>query len=344
MLPNRKSDMTRSRPITFLATAGVMPLGAVAIAACGGGGATAAAPPTASQPPAKTLTKQSPPFRLAHSRLGQILVNSGGRTLYLFKGDSGNWRLARTGAGATLAYPLGWTPIKTDPGTASVALLRGDRIDGYLNATPRQGTETLADWSHFRLHHNQGEGDRDERLVAATRDGRFRSGRGACVIDTYSTSKTTYREIACLVSSASSSAVVVAAAPRSEFRATGWHAGASRVELCPVSETPRRSYLKPQIKDLLTWPGMKNGGRLGGWATHRRGRSREAEAPCPARRCTSREMRGGPSAESVWVPSGYSATGASSNEALMCSDSARAAARCAASRSWSSWALSRAAE
>ena len=127
------------------------------------------------------------------------------------------WHLARTGAGATLAYPPGWTPIKTDPGTASVALLRGDRIDGYLNATPRQGTETLADWSHFRLHHNQGEGDRDERLVAATPDGRFRSGRGACVIDTYSTSKTTYREIACLVSSARSSAVVVAAAPRSEF-------------------------------------------------------------------------------------------------------------------------------
>jgi hypothetical protein len=123
------------------------------------------------------------------------------------------WNLARTPAGAVLAYPPGWTPIKTDPGTASVALLGGSaRIDGYLNVTPRQGNETLADWSRLRPQHNQGEGDRDLRLVAAT-TARFRSGRGACVIDTYTTSKASYREIACLVSGPSVSAVVVAAAP-----------------------------------------------------------------------------------------------------------------------------------
>jgi len=95
-----------------------------------------------------------------------------------------------------------------------VALLgNGGRIDGYLNATPRQGAETLADWSRFRPQHNQGEGDRDERLDAATADVPFRSARGACVIDTYRTSKARYREIACLVSGRGSSAVVVAAAP-----------------------------------------------------------------------------------------------------------------------------------
>ena len=128
------------------------------------------------------------------------------------------WRVVRTAGGAAFAYPPGWTPIKTDPGTASVALLGGgERIEGYLNATPRQGGETLADWSRFRPRHNRAEGDRGVRLVGATAEGRFRSGRGACVIDTYSTSKTTYREIACLVSGPSSSAVVIAAAPRSEF-------------------------------------------------------------------------------------------------------------------------------
>ena len=37
------------------------------------------------------------------------------------------WHVARTQGGATLAYPPGWTPIKTDPGTASVALLGGGR-------------------------------------------------------------------------------------------------------------------------------------------------------------------------------------------------------------------------
>jgi hypothetical protein len=126
------------------------------------------------------------------------------------------WNVARTQGGAMLAYPPGWTPIKTDPGTASVALLGGgERIDGYLNATPRQASETLADWSRFRPQHNQGEGDRAVRLVAATTDRRFRSGRGACVIDTYTTSKASYREIACLVSGPGSSAVVVAAAPTS---------------------------------------------------------------------------------------------------------------------------------
>jgi hypothetical protein len=124
------------------------------------------------------------------------------------------WSVARTGGGAMLAYPPGWRSIKTDPGTASAALLgRGGRIDGYLNATPKQGPETLANWSLFRPQHNRDEGARDLRLIAAVGNARFRSARGSCVIDTYTTSKDTYREIACLVSGSGSSAVVVAAAP-----------------------------------------------------------------------------------------------------------------------------------
>jgi hypothetical protein len=136
------------------------------------------------------------------------------------------WNVARIPSGAMLAYPPGWTPLKTDPGTASVARVgnRG-RIDGYLNATPRQGNETLDDWSRFRPHHNQDEGDRDVRLVAAITNGRFRSGRGACVIDSYTTSKASYREIACLVSGPGSSAVVVAAAPTAL-----WHQQASTLQ------------------------------------------------------------------------------------------------------------------
>ena len=51
------------------------------------------------------------------------------------------------------------------------------------------------------------------RVIASSSDLTFRSGRGSCVIDDYTTSKATYREIACLVSGAKSSAVVVAAAP-----------------------------------------------------------------------------------------------------------------------------------
>ena len=125
-----------------------------------------------------------------------------------------SWSVARTAGGATLAYPPGWRRIRTDPGTASVAQLGGGgRIDGYLNATPKQGTETLANWTRFRPDHNREEGDRSVRLDASSSDMPFRAGRGSCVIDTYTTSKATYREIACLVSGRRSSAVVVAAAP-----------------------------------------------------------------------------------------------------------------------------------
>jgi hypothetical protein len=124
------------------------------------------------------------------------------------------WNLARTARGGTLAYPPGWKPIKTDPGTASVALLGDrDRIDGFLNATPKQGKETLANWSRFRPAHNREEGDRSVRLVASARNLKFRDGRGSCVIDVYTTSKATYREIACLVTGRRSPAVIVAAAP-----------------------------------------------------------------------------------------------------------------------------------
>jgi hypothetical protein len=124
------------------------------------------------------------------------------------------WNVARIRDGAALPYPPGWRPLKTDPGTASFALLRGgDQIDGYLNATPKQGAETLGNWSRFRPEHNRGECDRSVRLIASANDLAFRSGRGSCVIDDYTTSKATYREIACLVSGPRSSAVVVAAAP-----------------------------------------------------------------------------------------------------------------------------------
>jgi hypothetical protein len=129
------------------------------------------------------------------------------------------WRVARIQDGAALAYPPGWRAIKTDPATASVALRGGGgRIDGYLNVTPQQGAETLANWSRFRPEKNREEGARKVRLLAATRAARFGSARSSCVIDQYATSLTTYEEIACLVSDAGSSNVVVAAAPTRLWR------------------------------------------------------------------------------------------------------------------------------
>jgi predicted lipoprotein with Yx(FWY)xxD motif len=90
--------MTRSRPITFLASAAVIPLVALSIAACGGGGAATAATP-------KTSTGSSATVGVANSSLGSILVNTTGRTLYLFKADVGT-KSACTGACATAWPPL----------------------------------------------------------------------------------------------------------------------------------------------------------------------------------------------------------------------------------------------
>ena len=126
------------------------------------------------------------------------------------------WKLARLPSGAaTFAYPRTWRPIRTDPGTVSVALIgRGHSFRGYLNATPRQGAETLGNWPSFRIDHlREEESSKDVRLIASAHGLRFRSGRGSCVIDTYRTSRTHYREIACLVAGARTSSVVVGAAP-----------------------------------------------------------------------------------------------------------------------------------
>jgi hypothetical protein len=126
------------------------------------------------------------------------------------------WKLARLPSGAaTFAYPSSWRPIRTDPGTASVALIGDGRsIRGYLNATPRQGTETRANWPSFRIRHlREDDSSKDVRLIASAHRLRFRSGRGSCVIDSYRTSRTRYREIACLVAGARTSSVIVGAAP-----------------------------------------------------------------------------------------------------------------------------------
>jgi hypothetical protein len=125
------------------------------------------------------------------------------------------WKLARLPSGAaTFAYPRTWRPIRTDPGTASVALLgHGRSIRGYLNLTPRQGAETLANWPSFRVEHLGDEGSTDVRLIASAHGLSFRSGHGTCVIDSYRTSRARYREIACLVAGTRTSSVVVGAAP-----------------------------------------------------------------------------------------------------------------------------------
>ena len=91
--------MTPSRSITFLAGTAVAALAALALSACGGDGANASKPPT------KTARERLATVGVANSDLGPILVDSRGRTLYLFRKDSGT-KSACLGACAGAWPPL----------------------------------------------------------------------------------------------------------------------------------------------------------------------------------------------------------------------------------------------
>ena len=129
------------------------------------------------------------------------------------------WRtVALRPQGAELPVPPGWRLIKGDAGTVSAAVFNAHRtIVGYLNATPGQEGESLAGWARFRPSHNAEEGNSDVRTLAAATDLHFRAGTGSCVQDSYRTSITSYREIACIVRSGRGTTVIVAAATPS-----GW--------------------------------------------------------------------------------------------------------------------------
>jgi predicted lipoprotein with Yx(FWY)xxD motif len=122
--------MTRTRPITYLASAAAIPLAALALAACGGGGAA-----TASVPPSHPSSNTSATVDVGNSSLGSILVDSTGRTLYLFKADVGG-KSACSGACATAWPPLLATG-KTSAGSGVIASKLGTitRSDGAQQVT-----------------------------------------------------------------------------------------------------------------------------------------------------------------------------------------------------------------
>jgi hypothetical protein len=121
---------------------------------------------------------------------------------------------------ARLAYPPGWHAIRSDPGTVSAAVRSASgRIQGYLNATPEQGAETLSNWSRFRPAHNREEGDTNVSELAAASGLHFANGSGSCIVDRYATSSgARYREIACIVAGTRATTVVVGAAPPRDWR------------------------------------------------------------------------------------------------------------------------------
>jgi predicted lipoprotein with Yx(FWY)xxD motif len=123
--------MTRSRSITYLAGATALVLAALALAACGGSGSNA----SGSSAPPKTANGQSATLGVANENLGKILVDSKGRTLYLFQKDSGA-KSACTGACAVEWPPLRATGKPTVGGGANASVVATSaRSDGKPQVT-----------------------------------------------------------------------------------------------------------------------------------------------------------------------------------------------------------------
>jgi predicted lipoprotein with Yx(FWY)xxD motif len=128
-------SVIRTKPIRFLAGAAALSLVALAVAGCGGGGNGGDSAAAASTPP-KTASGQAATVGTAGgSSLGTILVDSQGRTLYLFQKDSGG-KSACFGACASAWPPLRATG-KPTAGSGVNASLFGTipRSDGKPQVT-----------------------------------------------------------------------------------------------------------------------------------------------------------------------------------------------------------------
>jgi predicted lipoprotein with Yx(FWY)xxD motif len=120
--------MTRSTPLGLLSAAVLVPLVALVAAGCGSSGGSSTAT-------AKAGGGSSATVSVANTGLGKILVDSQGRTLYLFAKDSGTKSTCSGGCAAA------WPPLrasgKPTVGSGATASLIGTtpRSDGKPQVT-----------------------------------------------------------------------------------------------------------------------------------------------------------------------------------------------------------------
>jgi predicted lipoprotein with Yx(FWY)xxD motif len=128
--------MSHSRHLISLASAGMVALSPLALAACGGGGSTAAQSPVYGGSGGATSQQSTPQtssgkIGTASTSLGTVLVDSQGRTLYLFKADRGT-KSACSGACASA-----WPPLR----------VRGKPVVGGGASASKVGTTNRSDGS-----------------------------------------------------------------------------------------------------------------------------------------------------------------------------------------------------
>lgn len=120
----------RLTTLTGAAAAGVV--AAAAVAGCGGGGGSGANAATLAP---KTANGHAATVGLASTGLGKVLVNSRGRTLYLFRADHG------TTSACTGACVAQWPPLRTSgkpaigTGLQAAAVSTTKRTDGKPQIT-----------------------------------------------------------------------------------------------------------------------------------------------------------------------------------------------------------------
>jgi len=131
--------MTRIRPIGLLAAAAV-PLVALAAAGCGSSNNTATAM-------LKPASGSSATVSVANTGLGKILVDSQGRTLYLFAKDTGT-KSTCSGGCATAWPPLRANGKSTAGGGAKASL---------LGTTPRSDGKPQVTYNGHPLYGYQGD-------------------------------------------------------------------------------------------------------------------------------------------------------------------------------------------
>ena len=120
--------MTRSTNIPFAAGLAALLLTALALGGCGGNGSGSAAPPT-------TADGRPATIGVSNGDLGKILVDSQGRTLYLFLKDTGT-KSTCTGDCASNWPPLGANGKPTEGSGANASLVATTmRPDGTLQVT-----------------------------------------------------------------------------------------------------------------------------------------------------------------------------------------------------------------
>jgi predicted lipoprotein with Yx(FWY)xxD motif len=140
-------SMKDKRMITLLAGGAVFLLAAFAVAGCGGGGKS-----SGSSGPPKTADGRSATVGVSNEGLGKILVDSRGRTVYLFSKDSG------TTSECSGACAVNWPPLRA---TGKPTIGSGAKASLVSTSTRSDGARQVTYNGHplYRFEGDKKSGD-----------------------------------------------------------------------------------------------------------------------------------------------------------------------------------------